>query len=529
MQTLGTELDWSSPHASTERLQVIGFPCDVLAYFTPPASSVSRNLIQWLCSALTDGKLPGDSVFTEAVFQFTPSAPGFAVASESGEHDAASFRLHWTRGSHWQGPGDGGNLDLTQQLMEKCARSTVFIHVESKFASEAQRLLTSWGSGYADRVTLIIEPRTVSQWAHDNGKVGFLDGRVITLAPRFASRGEDGSTFVPGDTFLLESLRQAGNLGDESDATNIVRQSPLLFQGGNLLAVTHPKTGERILLIGEAEIHRNIALGLNRQQALEAFRIEFGVHRCEVLPGASFHLDYDLCVRAIGSRLVAFVNDHARAAHLIIECGLEAMVRHALIDPDGAQTAVKRLKRGDVQGGLEIVGPVIAAFMDGRGNLPLSLAEKFSVSPADSGVGNLHRFVLAIDLLTATITPPARLASIDPHGYYAALRRSELETAAFHKILAKIGFDVVKVPSLSAGDRSVNTINGIHLKSAYLMPRTDGLFAPVDRAAQAVFERHMGQSIAVVPIRTAESQRRNGAVHCSVSWFPKCLSPQIST
>ena len=58
--------------------------------------------------------------------------------------------------------------------------------------------------------------------------------------------------------------------------------SPLLYQGGDLLAVVDPSNGDRVLFIGEAEIHRNAAVGLTRDQILEAFRIEFSVS-----PGAS--------------------------------------------------------------------------------------------------------------------------------------------------------------------------------------------------------------------------------------------------
>src|SRR5690606_11573208 len=154
--------------------------------------------------------------------------------------------------------------------------------------------------------------------------------RIATLTPRYASRGEDGSTFVPGDTFLLDGLAKADHL---------VIQSPLLFQGGNLLAVQDPATGKRLLLVGEAEVYRNIALGLTEAQVLDAFRIEFGVDRCEILPAVSFHIDYDVCVRAHEGQQIAFVNDTQAAVRLILKRGVDVLAFNNMIDAADAAAA----------------------------------------------------------------------------------------------------------------------------------------------------------------------------------------------
>src|SRR5690606_32768810 len=110
------------------------------------------------------------------------------------------------------------------------------------------------------QITLIVEELSIAQWAQDNGKPGVdVDGRPIILVPRYASRGEVGTTFVPGETYLMNGVA----------AANVkVVQSSLLFQGGNLLAVRDPGTNQRILLIGEAEIQRNKVLGLTDNQIL---------------------------------------------------------------------------------------------------------------------------------------------------------------------------------------------------------------------------------------------------------------------
>src|SRR5262249_6393379 len=155
------------------------------------------------------------------------------------------------------------------------------------------------------RITIAAGPTPVSQWAQDNGKSGEVSGEPVTLIARYASRAEESSVLVPGDTFVAESLQSAGLR---------VAQSPLLVQGGNLYAASGPASGERVLLIGEAEVCRNVSLGLARDQVIEAFRVEFGVDRCVVLPAVSFHIDFELTIRAHEGRLLAFVNDSAWGA-----------------------------------------------------------------------------------------------------------------------------------------------------------------------------------------------------------------------
>src|SRR6185436_15869832 len=101
--------------------------------------------------------------------------------------------------------------------------------------------------------------------------------------------------------------------------------------GGDLLAVRDPKDGTRTLFLGEANVWRNTALGLSEVQAIEAFRVEFGVDRCVVLPAVSFHLDQELTVRVLGDRLVAFVADPRQAATIVLRCGLDAIVRAGVL------------------------------------------------------------------------------------------------------------------------------------------------------------------------------------------------------
>src|SRR5690606_21986900 len=127
--------------------------------------------------------------------------------------------------------------------------------------------------------------------------------------------GEGRPVYLPGDSYLMDGLRSSGHR---------VLHSSLLFQGGNLLAVRDPRSKRRILLLGEGEVLRNMGLGLSREQVLEAFTRELGVDQCVVLPAVSYHLDFDVTVRAAGSDLIAFVNDPVAAVRQILVPGIRA-------------------------------------------------------------------------------------------------------------------------------------------------------------------------------------------------------------
>src|SRR4030095_7651743 len=114
-------------------------------------------------------------------------------------------------------------------------------------------------------------------------------------------------------------------------------QSSLLFQGGNVLAADDPKSGERILLVGEGEVYRNTALGLTHAQVLEAFRAEFGVDRVVVVPAVSYHLDFDVCFRTRTNSMALFVNDTMAAVRIILDLGVGALLRHGSLETNTAQ------------------------------------------------------------------------------------------------------------------------------------------------------------------------------------------------
>lgn len=376
----------------------------------------------------------------------------------------------------------------------------------------------------------------VSAWAQDNGKAGTLrpapappSGRPetnrfamsATLVPRFASIDEGRSLFAPGESFLVDGLRAAGHP---------VFQSSLLFQGGNLLAVQHPRTGRRILLIGDGELRRNEYLGLNESQILEAFRIEFGVDECIPIPGCSYHLDFDLSVRADGDTFVALVNDSMAAARLIAILGIEALAKHReLTQVDAAPIieAFQHRRDRDALERLERVAPDLrpAEPADGSPTPPLGKrwSRCFAPSPVDSSAGNLQSFLLALDLLELEAWDDfGRHATRSPQrrAYLDAVRRSEHLRRQQIATVEKLGWKIVPIPSTQDLHRGINYLNGIHFPNGFVMPAFGGFYQPLDDAATQALQRAFGSDFQVVPILCAESQRKYGGVHCVTAVYP---------
>jgi hypothetical protein len=458
------------------KLAAIGIPADLLAFFDR-----------------------GTGAFT-----FEPTLAGFRASSESGDEAIGLARLQITNSTYFLGQDDGGSVDVVRQLLAALPDATFFASIEEKHVDGFLEVAKGWPG----RLTLVPEALPVSQWAQDDGKPGTADGVPVLLLPRYASRGEVGASLVPGDTFVGEGLAAAG--------LRVVR-SPLLFQGGDLLVARDPKTGERILFVGEGNVWRNTALGLTREQVLDAFRTELGVDRCTMLPAISFHVDEELSVRAVGGRLVAFVPDAVAAVRIVLRCGVEALEKAGVVAAAGP---IADLEAGRDAEFLERVLPPLLARCPAYGRFPESLASAFSRGSADSGVGNLQRFLLATDLLTSWTTDLEHPApSLDPHAvaYLRSFVRRDAERRDLAATLRKAGLDVVRIPSLPEEKRGIDYLNGVHDRGRYLMPAWGGLYAPLDDAARAAFAKALGPDVAVVPILTSESQRRGGGVHCSLS------------
>jgi hypothetical protein len=504
-------------------LRSAGVPVDWLAYFAPPGGEVSgpEALVESIERQLDSGATI-DSMranFAKVPYEFRASVPGFRACTDSGDDDIGLVRVQLVSGDYWSGIGDGGSVDLVRQLVTLLPDARFVASIEDKHVARFLETAADWPIGRADRFTLAPESLPVAQWAQDNAKVGVIapanggEGQIVTLVPRYASRGEDGATFVPGETFLIEGFAATGQR---------VVQSPLLFQGGDLIVARHPRTGERTLLVGEAEVYRNTALGLAREQVLDAFRIELGADRVVVLPAASFHIDYEVSVRAVRGELVAFVPDTPAAARIAFDCGLGALEQHGRLDHAAALSARENLAQAHVHEAVEIASRALVPAMRGPGRFDESLARDLSVSAADSGVGNLQTFLLALDLLESEVAS-SRSGALDPNtaAYLDSFRRRDADRARIAKTLADLGWTIVRVPTFSDGERGINHLNGMHARGLFLMPAHGGLYERLDRAAADAFGAALERDVKVIPVVTSESQRRSGAVRCSVSVSPR--------
>jgi hypothetical protein len=527
IDTLGLDAMATQDDAGYERLRSVGLPVDWLAHFEaagpgvpgPPDADEAGRARASLRELIRARKVEPDAVpellASRFAFRFRPTRDGFRAASESGEHEPGTMRLQLTRGDHWGGPGDGGSVDLARQLVERLPETEFLISIERKFVSALQRTAESWTAQPGGRARLLIEDRPVSQWAQDNGKAGLLRAegteRPATLVPRYASRREDGSELVPSESFLAETLAVTGHA---------VVQSPLSFQGGDLLIATHPERNERILFLGEAELWRNTSLGLDREQVLAAFREELDVDRCEVLPSLSFHLDFDVSFRASGNKLVAFVNDREQAAEILARRGLDRLVASGVLAADEATAARGLLDRREDRAFVTLVaGRLVPTMVDGRA-YPVAVASPFGGEPSRA-VADFHRFLLALDLLAEPTLSPGELAEPGHRGaYFRALRREREAAAELARRLASAGLVVVAVPGISEGARSIGYLNGIHTPGRYWMPAYGGSYEELDRAALAAFSRALGDAVQIIPIRAAETQQRMGGLHCAVATYP---------
>ena len=512
------ELASLAPDQVAARLARVGIPVDLCervapgilselhTRLAPQAGTSATEALDLLCKELAFRALP-----------WTPTIAGFELAEETGELSLSRVRVQLPRPDDWQAEGDGGAVDLVRSLAAAMPELDFVVHAQADHVDALAQLFQSWPSARRERYLIFPQTRAVSQWAQDAAKYGFAQGEGgrtgWLLAPRYASRGEELGTLAPGDELATQTFHAAGAQ---------LARSPLLFQGGNVLCARDPKTGVRWLLVGEAELHRNMALGLSREAALAALRGEFGCQRTLVLPATSFHIDMDLSLRVHEGQLVAFVPDTGAASRAVLECGFPGLVAGGALTAAEVEEVRGFLASNRTPEAISKLSEGLARVAVGPGQFPLALAKHFESGPGDSGVGNLQRVLLAVDLLVAETLADPQAAGIDAATsvYLQSLRKREVERIQVAQALAKEGFRVVGVPSLSAGRRSLCTINGLHAPGVYLMPANGGFLAAFDQTAQRVWEAAL-PGVKVLPIRCAETQRRSGALHCAVLALPK--------
>lgn len=520
-----------SPAKAMNALRRVGIPVDLLACFEdgsapagasddgatacdgwqPAAERVVGQLVA-LCNTRPPAGVMEERLATMK-FRFRRAPLGFRVASEGGEHPIVAMRAQLPRGDDWIGPGSGGAVDVLRQAYHCLPQVDWTVALEERHLAAFRGTTAGWPHAADHRFGVLTENLSVAQWAQDDAKTGWVgvgsSARVATLAPRFPSRSEDRSVFVAGEAAVIASLPRRNHL---------VVQSALLFQGGNLVCVDDRAARKRVLLVGEAEIYRNVSLGLTLDQVVAAFRDEFDVDQCVVLPAAGFHLDLELSCRTHEGRVLAFVNDQAAGARAIAACGIEALQRAGLLTTDACAAARAALQSGELRAALDLLVPAVQAAQVGPGQWPMTLARHFSVSAVDSPVGNLRRFLIALDFLMSEALSGEPLAGDEyTRAHLKSIERSCRERGALHAKIAKLGWTLVPVPGFEESGVSVNAINALHDRSRVLVPAYGGLYSPLDEAAQATWRAALGGAVEMIPILCGESQSRVGGVHCSLA------------
>jgi hypothetical protein len=493
-----------------------GLPVDLLACWGEPRE-LARRVADGLAAGRSAAELRGE---LEALpFRFPPTLPGFRLMSESGEEPPGALRLQLSSSRDYAEPGEGGALDLVRQMAEFLPELPLTVSVAEQHLERLEREARALAERRTGPIQIVVQPLPVSQWAQDLAEAGHVERggqrEVWLLAPRYASRGEAGSSFVPGESLALEGLARTGRR---------IARSPLLFQGGNVLCARDPRDGVRWLVVGETEVARNRALGLARDEVLAAFRAEFGADRCLVLPAVSFHVDLELSLRAVGGELVAFLLDSSAAARSVARAGIDALERAGELGAEAAGAARAALEEGRLEDLMGPLDPLLAAHAHGVTGFDERLAARFSSGPADSGVGNLQRFLLALDVLAAErLTSEAATEGLDPNAraYLESLRRRERDRLLVAQALQGLGWRLVAVPGFSDSTRSANPLNGLQLPGLYLMPASGGLLAPLDRAGLEALSAALGTQVAVRAVLCDETQRRAGGLHCAVAVEPR--------
>jgi hypothetical protein len=513
LELLGAQRFTTNTAARLGELWSAGFPVDWLEHFQPPTETANdpASVVAAVARGLASGESRHAVIarFTAAEFRFRPSAPGFQAALEDGQQRPGLVRLQAGGGLRAGGLVPGGSLAVMGDLVAALPEVDFQIAVPASLAASLRtHALNQWPLRRPGHITLLPTRADITSWAQDNGKPGLLGGKPATLMPRYASSANNRSLFMPAESAVLAAFQASGQR---------VVQSPLLFQGGDLVVARVPASGRRVLLLGAAEVARNMALGLTAQQVTTAFCTELGVDQAVVIPTVSYHLDIDVNVRAIGGKLAAFVNDPLPAARIIAASGVRVLIEcGALNESNLPQGWLGATAAGGVPSAVQAA---IAAQRGVDGRFPSAFARRFAADPSDAAGFQLEAFLLALDLLSSA-APAAGVEDDQRRKLRAAWKMlfDGLEQQA--RVLRDLGWEIIRVPSLPDTHLSLNHLNGVHTPDRYLMPVLGGRLKPLDDAAAQVFRRALGGGIHVVPIHTLESQRIHGALHCMIAAYP---------
>lgn len=525
LERLGADRFVTNGRAGLAQLNAVGLPDDLLACFASGNFSdpveASLEVVQSIAQALTEGSDTRTLDYEIAArhFHFPAAWTGFEVAAETGIHAIGLLRMQ-AGGGFADGIVSGGGLDVIGQLVSALPQADFMVSIPAGLTAP----LSQWADqmlklNRRHQMTLVAESSPVESWAQDNGKAGTarnpITGRRVlaTLTPRYASRLEGLSAFLPGESFLMDGLRATGHR---------VIHSPLLFQGGNLLAVDDPRSGRRVLLVGEGALHRNVALGLSIDQVKEAFCRGFDVDECVVLPGVSYHLDFDVSIREIDGKLTAFVNDPMAAVRVILKLGVETLAQHGLIEEETVGVLRQDLIEGDGMLAHKKLSALVRDKIGTDGRYGAAMAAMFKSARFDLAEGNLRVFLQALDLLASSAIS-ADDTAMDPErrDYLLALHRMEERRSRQLAALRLTGFEIKLVPSMPDLNRSINYLNGIQHREGYFLPVFGGFYSPLDKLAEQAFRSAIGTQAVIRRIQCADLQRAHGAVHCAAAAYPR--------
>jgi hypothetical protein len=318
--------------------------------------------------------------------------------------------------------------------------------------------------------------------------------------------------FLPGDT-LIHALA--------SEDVARVAYSPLLFQGGNVLRVDTPGGG-KVLLIGEAEVYRNVALGLSQEEAVDAFRVEFGVDRCVVVAAVGYHLDMFMNVRRVGGEVLAFLPDEVAAARIVVAAGVKALSRSGVIDEVGREVLFGAIEEGLWLAVYSALIDLMNGYRDEDGALNRAFVEALAGNEVGAGM-DTRRFLTALDVMVAGSLRESDLEDgsepVAIRRYFASIKRRAADLNSVTGQLEELGLRVVRVPSFLDAETGVSYVNGIHTQDAYWAPEVGGLLSELDEAAMGVFEKAVGEGVEVEAVRTNVIQGMYGGVHCMASAY----------
>ncbi|MDB6130396.1 MAG: hypothetical protein JWM04_1503 [Verrucomicrobiales bacterium] len=485
----------------------IGIPFDFLQHFHSPRNLETYEYIKQCVQANPNDSAALHEALKQIEFRYKASKPGLSLSLEDGTSDPSLLRLQMGGGFR-KGIIPGGSIEVSEHLLQAFTNANVVLTTPTEITTNLASAANSWWKlSRSNQLVFITTPYPLVAWAQDNGKPAFYINSSnkqehVTIIPRFASQGESVTTWFPGENAALNLFAKAGHS---------VIQSPLLFQGGNLLMIRNPATREKILITSETEIHRNIALGLNRTQVIEAFRTEFGGDRIVVLPLVSFHLDYDISIRVVGKDIYCLVNDPVSMAGLIVDKGISQLLSASKINPARAEilkTKTHSEKPGEAMREIQII---LKNLQGPTGAYPASLAKLFAVQPSDAATFNLQIFCTAVDILEAT---DPRENSPTPASYLRSLKRTLDANEALHDELRKLEWKLIAVPSMPDLYKSANYLNGIQGERKFVMPGLGGYYSWLDSLVQSKIETALGNQITVEILLCADLQQNHGALHC---------------